>query len=959
MKTKLLFLLGLLTISSDLSLQANPITRAQARQVAEALVGIDDYSADDVPLSPYYIFSRGKGRGVVIVSGDDTTAPILGYTESGDEDDLNRVAPLRQMLDTWADRIAQVMRKPTPTMRKSVQARALADYKAGWHDVAALIKTHWHQSSPYNDMTPTMDDGTHCATGCVATAGAQMAYYFRRDNPDALQYDTPTYGYGVPVTVSLPKGTPIEWDLMRLSGSGTVAQNKAVATLMYALGASAGLTYGASTSGHNYREGHWNMADALRGQFRLNYAYKGKWEMTQQAWEELIYSNLCTRRPMLYSGVHPDNGGHSVVLDGYQAKTGLFHFNFGWGGQGDGWYTVDDATGMNGFVSSQDLVYNITPQVQNIAGEILPSVIWHKAPSTLNVRVSNDGTLDFRGVVVYAGPRNQITGQVLASDMQTLITPETIADLKLTMTCTTKGTVYVFVCDKNKRIIDSCQVEVLPTVADLHLNSIVVDAGTEYVSADDIDFRMVNNTTVNVTARLTNGDKGTYCQPAFQCYLEQYDQGTQEWTRQGNTIINTLTFEVGQTRDAIFTFTDLLPGALYRAYLNKPAVATTQSTIMFETPDSIVYFTVREPDLTVTADGRRAVVSGRWNEMAFRRQSADERICSFDLTTLQELNSQPVAANPNALFYVNPGCELPTNLYNVVTDDVCNELRLEKGFDFAPMKPFTAVKATLTVGNAEAGHWEEVALPFGASVPYGMQAKQASEWYADMVDFVHTTTISPMTPVVFLTGHRGLNSFEASQVTIGTDTLSAKFDGQLVVSTVSTAIEPQWLMIDEYLGALNYLSTANGGQVAAFCSYVVSNTGDRMRLCAPSEALSDAYYSMLSQSIDDVYAMMEDRQISLAQLTATLTEELKKAEDMLSYRTAQSDGSIDVQRRQLAKALAAFDDYFTEGVEQPRYAPPSDTETLYYNLSGQRVNQPERGIFIVKQGSMTRKILIK
>ena len=380
---------------------------------------------------------------------------------------------------------------------------------------------------------------------------------------------------------------------------------------------------------------------------------------------------------------------------------------------------------------------------------------------------------------------------------------------------------------------------------------------------------------------------------------------------------------------------------------------------MFETPDSIVYFTVREPDLTVTADGRRAVVSGRWNEMAFHRQSADERICSFDLTTLQELNSQPVAANPNALFYVNPGCELPTNLYNVVTDDVCNELRLEKGFDFAPMKPFTAVKATLTVGNAEAGHWEEVALPFGASVPYGMQAKQASEWYADMVGFVHTTTISPMTPVVFLTGHRGLNSFEASQVTIGTDTLSAKFDGQLVVSTVSTAIEPQWLMIDEYLGALNYLSTANGGQVAAFCSYVVSNTGDRMRLCAPSEALSDAYYSMLSQSIDDVYAMMEDRQISLAQLTATLTAELKKAEDMLSYRTAQSDGSIDVQRRQLAKALAAFDDYFTEGVEHPRYAPRSDTETLYYNLSGQRVNQPERGIFIVKQGSMTRKMLIK
>ena len=475
--------------------QASPITRAQARQAVAALLAVDDHSTDDVPLSPYYIFTRGEGRGYVIASGDDATAPIIGYTEQGDFEADCAVEPFSQMLEAWAVRIAEVQTAPARGTKRSVRARAIAAYKQGWHDVPALVKTHWHQSTPYNNMAPVMDNGAHCATGCVATAGSQVAYYFRKDNPSELQYNTPTYGYGVPVTQSLPKGTPLEWDLMRLSGSGTAAQNNAVATLVYALGASAGLTYGESTSGHNYREGHWNMADALKGQLRLNYSYKAKWEVSQQAWEELIYSNLISGRPMLYSGVHPSNGGHSVVLDGYQASTGLFHFNFGWGGQSDGWYTVDDATGMNGFNSTQDLVYNFTPQVQNLSGQLTTAAIYHKAPSVVSFTVANQGTLDFSGLYLYAGTSTKVTGQPVASDLVTVVPTDKSADISLTMTTTTKNQVYVFLCDKNKRVLDSCRMEVIPTVADLHLSRLSVDASQEKTTVDGMDFLTINNTT--------------------------------------------------------------------------------------------------------------------------------------------------------------------------------------------------------------------------------------------------------------------------------------------------------------------------------------------------------------------------------------------------------------------------------------------------------------------------------
>ena len=85
--------------------EANPITRSEARQVAQELVGINDATSDDVPVAPYYIFSRGRGQGYVIVSGDDSTAPIIGYTEQGDYERDTEVEPLRVLLDDWGERL--------------------------------------------------------------------------------------------------------------------------------------------------------------------------------------------------------------------------------------------------------------------------------------------------------------------------------------------------------------------------------------------------------------------------------------------------------------------------------------------------------------------------------------------------------------------------------------------------------------------------------------------------------------------------------------------------------------------------------------------------------------------------------------------------------------------------------------------------------------------------------------
>lgn len=943
-----------------------PITRSQARLVAMQLVGISDDTPDDgLSIAPYYVFSRGAGQGYVIVSGDDTTAPIIGYTEQGDFSYEQEAEPLRRMLDAWAERIAEVQLHPVAAGRSlAPRARAIATYKKNWTDVKPLLKTHWHQSSPYNDMAPQREDGGRCATGCVATAGSQVAYYFRKDNPSELQYATPTYGYGVPVTVSLPKGTPLEWNLMKLNGKGTSAQDKAVATLVYALGASAGLTYGESTSGHNYREGHWNMADALKGQLRLNFKYKGKWQTTQQAWEELIYNNLKTRRPMLYSGVHPESGGHSVVLDGYQASTGLYHFNFGWGGQSDGWFTVDDATGMNGFNDSQDLVYDFTPQVQNLSAQLQSLRLYHKAPSNILVTVTNQGTLDYSGIFVYTNAQPKLPSQPAGTDMKTVLVPDEPTVIEFNVTTAQKGTAYIFVCDKNKRILDSCQVEVVPTAADLHLTRLTVDAGSEATEAVGHRFQLINNTTARVSARLTNGPAGTYCMPAFQCYLDQYDESKQEWKRTANLIINDLVFQEGQTQEALFAFEKLTPGLLYRAYLNKPAVASTQSKIAFETPDSIVYFAVRQPDLAVTTNGRMATVSGRWNAHLFSERAADDRVCVYDITALTELSTQPIAANPNALFVATAAqASALADGHNMVTDGVCDSLVLQTGSDFCPLQPFTARKATFVIGQAEAGKWVNAVVPFAAEVPYGMQVKLAIGGSSSAITHDAVRTVPAMSAIVCLTGHDTLYTLQAEQVAISTDTVALLFDNQLACPTVQTPVSATDLLFGEYLGSVYYLPAGDNAVARAFEPYVVSTKGTRMRVT--SEAVADAAYKELSASINAAYEALAAVPTAGGNMTiqySELLDKLRQAEDMLTYRSTVAHDEILTARRQLDKALDVWRQSLVAGIGQLHVN--SDTSSAaspqYYSVSGQRLSRGmAHGLVIVRQGRSVRKVFLK
>ena len=185
--------------------------------------------------------------------------------------------------------------------------------------IGPLLETHWHQDGGYALLTPQ-----HTPTGCAATAQAQMMRYWRY----------PAFGHGNESYNCPPYGaqsadfshTLYDWANMpdQVTTGSPYRQQLAVSTLMYHVGVSLHMGYAEGGSGAAGLVGH-----------------PGTPSIDNSLKDHFYYSRKM--RPIIYCGVAPE-GGHGFVCDGYEYRNGqvFFHFNFGWSGNGDGYYTVDD-----------------------------------------------------------------------------------------------------------------------------------------------------------------------------------------------------------------------------------------------------------------------------------------------------------------------------------------------------------------------------------------------------------------------------------------------------------------------------------------------------------------------------------------------------------------------------------------------------------------------------------------
>lgn len=327
------------------ALQAAPRDLNQARQCASSFLASRQsaLSAEAATLrmggeqsqpkttnpQPYYLFEDVNHQGFVVVSGSDRMNPIVGY---GDTPlDPKTLSPSFQYwLDCLEQRVEHLEKHPEVEVEQEQrQTTAIFPLLGG---------IAWDQGYPYNLHCPKTNQGYSSVTGCVATAMAQVVYYYRY----------PSQGYGfhtdinTPVSVNFSAQT-YDYSLMvnQSIGNFSEAIHNEMSKLSYHCGVMSNTNYGAGFSTASEDVG-------LLGLIRyFHYDPDGRSmdheQYTKEQWDDLLINELRNDRPIIYSGYseHSDLwGGHCFVLDGIDSQ-GLYHVNWGWGGKYNGYFDID------------------------------------------------------------------------------------------------------------------------------------------------------------------------------------------------------------------------------------------------------------------------------------------------------------------------------------------------------------------------------------------------------------------------------------------------------------------------------------------------------------------------------------------------------------------------------------------------------------------------------------------
>lgn len=333
----------------------------------------------------YYIFNY-VGGGFVIIPADKRVKPVMSYSDNGY---LPYSGKLPSGLIKWLsvnDKNMQRLRKDTSLKQTSGTAAFWADFTSASaamnrslvinrqvyqpptcqpsttvQTVGPLLQTAWAQGYPYNLLCPAAANPNTSysfgfgidPTGCVATAMAQVMYYWK-----------------YPANYN--------WAVMPLTSSytGSSASNVAVAQLMRDAGTSVSMVYGDQASSPN---ANYNITCTMAFKAAFHYSSSAEANFNAQSYPTVI-SNINAGEPLLFSG-DTNTDGHEWVCDGYEQVTIVtcpvggetdlyFHMNWGWNEVGvtdvDGWYDYDLWSVYNGpvletYQYNQAMTYNIHP----------------------------------------------------------------------------------------------------------------------------------------------------------------------------------------------------------------------------------------------------------------------------------------------------------------------------------------------------------------------------------------------------------------------------------------------------------------------------------------------------------------------------------------------------------------------------------------------------------------------
>jgi hypothetical protein len=293
----------------------------------------------------YYAFDFDEG--FVIVSAEDAYVPIIGYSYQGIYPTENLSYNFDSYMQSFIEQIQYIRANSISAVNeiKEQWDHLLTDdittlnTNANKDVLTPLTSGMWNQDSPYNILCPEDDGpGGHVYAGCVATCMSMIMYYWRypiHGEGEHSYWPSPEYGQ---LYVNFGE-TYYQWDGMKDNIDNI--NPYPIAELMYHCGVAVNMSYGPDGSGAF----SGNVPGKLDSYFRYNTAeFCEKADYTQIDWQNLVKSDLDNGWPLYYSG-QSTSGGHAFVCDAYQGNN--FHFNFGWSGYGNGFFSLYSVGGFN------------------------------------------------------------------------------------------------------------------------------------------------------------------------------------------------------------------------------------------------------------------------------------------------------------------------------------------------------------------------------------------------------------------------------------------------------------------------------------------------------------------------------------------------------------------------------------------------------------------------------------
>ena len=339
--------------------------------------------------------------GYVIVAADDLVDPIIAFSAGGRFNStagegvaafLKGDLPRRLERARAGGQDARALRagrkwrgillaspNPPPDSEKNGNITVVSQV---W--VAPFVQTLWDQTTDqslavacYNYYTPPYGAGdvNNFPCGCVATALAQLLYYFHYPVAGVGTGSFTITVNGSALTTNLLGGNghggAYEWGGMTLVPNGpTAAQAQAVGALCFDAGVAVNMDYEANGSSASLAQAY----NALTSTFffaSAGYDENDSSGLSGTSLLGMINPNVDARLPVML-GINGSSGGHCVLCDGYgySFSTLFHHINAGWGGDDDVWYALPsiDTSDNGDYTIVNGCLYNA---FTNATGQII------------------------------------------------------------------------------------------------------------------------------------------------------------------------------------------------------------------------------------------------------------------------------------------------------------------------------------------------------------------------------------------------------------------------------------------------------------------------------------------------------------------------------------------------------------------------------------------------------------